>query len=44
MLILKLSIMNKRYEQEFNEELNQNDDVQYDNNSVSEELVAHLWD
>lgn len=36
--------MNKRYEQEFLEELNQDDSVQYDNNSVSEELVSHLWD
>ena len=36
--------MNKRYEKEFLEELNQNDEVQYDNNSVSEELLLHLWD
>ena len=36
--------MNKRYENEFLEELNQDDSVQHDNNSVSEELISHLWD
>lgn len=36
--------MNKRYEQEFMEEVLNCEEIQYDNECVKDEYLAHLWD
>ena len=36
--------MNKRYEQELSEEILNEEEIQYDNEEVQEEYLAHLWD
>ena len=36
--------MNKRYEQELSEEILNCEEIQYDNEEVQEEYLAHLWD
>ena len=36
--------MNKKYEQELSEEILNCEEIQYDNEEVQEEYLAHLWD
>ena len=36
--------MNKRYEQELQEEILNCEEIQYDNDDVENEYLKHLWD
>ena len=36
--------MKNKYEQELQEEILNEEDIQYDNNDVENEYLKHLWD
>ena len=36
--------MKNKYEQELREEILNEEEIQYDNEEVQEEYLAHLWD